>query len=81
MVIQRIPKPVYELTDLQSRPIGGQFYNYEFLKFTISPGSEFEIDKIVRSRNNGGRKQHLAKWKGYDNTFDSWVNTSDVKRL
>jgi hypothetical protein len=80
-VIQRIPKPVYGLIDLRSRPIEGQFYNYEFVKVTISPGSEFQIDKIVRSRNNGGRKQHIAKWKGYDNTFDSWVNAPDIKRL
>ena len=36
-VIQRVPQPVYELSDLQARPIEGQFYNYELVKFTVSP--------------------------------------------
>jgi len=26
-VIHRVPKPVYDLSDLHGRPIGGQFYN------------------------------------------------------
>ena len=42
-----MPQPVYELTDLQDRPIEGQFYNYVLLKVTFSNQTEFEIDKIV----------------------------------
>jgi hypothetical protein len=80
-VIQRIPQPVYELSDLQDRPIEGQFYNYDLVKVTILPESEFQIDKIVRSRNQGGIKQHLVKWKGYDEAFNSWVNVSDIKKI
>jgi hypothetical protein len=49
-VIHLIPQPVYELTDLQGRPIEGQFYNYELVKVTVSPETEFQIDKIVRTR-------------------------------
>jgi len=36
-VIQRMPQPVYELSDLQNRPIEGLFYNYELVKFVVSP--------------------------------------------
>jgi hypothetical protein len=35
-VIQRKPQPVYQLTDLQDRPIEGMFYNYELVKVTIT---------------------------------------------
>jgi hypothetical protein len=80
-VIQRRPQPVYQLTDLQSRPIEGMFYNYELVKVTITPDTGFQIDKIVRTRNKNGIKQHLVKWKGYDESFNSWVNAGDIKDL
>jgi hypothetical protein len=80
-VIQRVTQPVCELSDLQGRPIEGQFYNYELVKVTVSLQIEFEIDKIVRTHKNGGIKQHLVQWKGYDETFNSWVNASDIKKL
>jgi hypothetical protein len=35
-VIKRKPQPVNLLTDLQNRPIEGQFYNYEIVKVTIT---------------------------------------------
>ena len=60
-VIRRVPQTVYELSDLQSRPIEGQFYNYELVKVTVSPDTEFEIHKILRTRKNGGIKQHLLQ--------------------
>jgi hypothetical protein len=41
-VIPRVPQPVYELSDLQDRPIEGQFYNYELVKVVVSPQTEFE---------------------------------------
>jgi hypothetical protein len=80
-VITRVPQPVYELSDLQDRGIEGQFYNYELVKVIVSPETEFQIDKIVCTRNKNGIIQHLVKWKGYDETFNSWVNASDIKKM
>ena len=34
--MQCMPQPVYELSDLQARPIEEKFYNYELVKVTIS---------------------------------------------
>jgi len=75
-----VPQPVYEMSDLQDRRIEGQFYSYELVKVTVSPETAFQIDKIVRTRNKSGIK-HLVKWKGYDETFNSWVNASDIKKI
>ena len=61
------------------RPI--QFYNCELVKVTVSPQTEFETDKIVRTRKKGGIKQYLVKWRGYDETFNSSVNESDMKKI
>jgi hypothetical protein len=80
-VIQRVPQPVCELADLQDRPIEGEFYNYELVKVTVSPQTEFEIVKIVRTRNKNGIKQHFVKWRGYDETFNSWTNATDIKNI
>ena len=80
-VIQRMPQPVYELSDLQDRPIEGQFYNYELVRVTVSPQTQFQIDKIVRTRSKDGIKQHLVRWRGYDETFNSWVNASDMEKI
>jgi len=79
-VIPHVPQPVYELSDLQARPNEGQFYNYELVKVVVSSQTEFQIDKILRTRNKDGIKQHLVKWRGYDETFNSWVNVSDIKK-
>ena len=80
-VIQLMPQPVYELIDLQDRLIEGQFYNYELVKFTVSPHTEFEIDKIVHTSNRDGIKHQFVKWIVYNETFNSWVNATDFKKI
>ncbi len=80
-VIQRMPQTVYELWDMQDRSIERQFQNYEPVKLTVSPQTEFRIDKMVRTRKKGGIKEHLVKWRGYEETFDSWVDATDIKRI
>jgi len=42
---------------------------------------EFGMDKIVRTHNKDGIKQHFVKWRGYDETFKSWVNSTDKKKI
>ena len=69
--VPRVPQHVYEQPDLQNRPIEGQFYNYELAKVVVSPQTEFEIDKILSTRNRNGIKQLFVKWNGYDKTFNS----------
>ena len=68
-VIQRVLRPVYELSDLQDRPIEGQCNNYEVFKVTVSPQTEFEIHRIVRTCSKSGIYQHLVKWRGYDEAY------------
>jgi len=80
-VIHCVPQPVYEWSGLQDRPIEDQFYNYELVKVTVSPQTEVQIDKILRTRNNDGIKQHLVKWTEYDVTFNSWIYATDIKKL
>jgi hypothetical protein len=79
-VITRVPQPVYELSDLQDHHIEGQFYNYELGKVTVSPETQSQIDKILRTLNKLGIK-HLVIWKRYDETFNISVNASDFNKI
>ena len=45
----------------------------------IPDGSvEYEVERILRSRRRRGRQQYLVKWKGYDNSENSWVSRQDL---
>jgi hypothetical protein len=80
-IINRTPQTVYQLADLNNRPLEVQFCKYELVKFIVSPQTEYQIDKILRSRNNSGIKQHLVKWRGYGDSFNSWINATDIKKI
>ena len=51
-VLQRMSQPVYELSDMQDRPIEGQLYNYELVKVTVSPQTEFQERKKIKYYEN-----------------------------
>jgi hypothetical protein len=80
-VIARKPRPVYELEDLNKRPIDGQFYEEELTPVRISEDTQFQIDKILRTRVKRGIKQFLVRWKRYSADFDEWIPTSYVRQI
>jgi hypothetical protein len=51
------------------------------LSRSLSPQTEFQRDKVGRTRNKNSSKEHLVKWGGYDETFNSWVKASDIKKI
>jgi len=48
---------------LQGHRIEGQFHNYELANVTVSPETEFQVDKIVLTRNKH-RIKHSCQLKG-----------------
>ena len=50
----------------------GTFYEKEFQK---ANQKEFSIEKIIKKGN-----KLYVKWKGYDNSFNSWIGEKDVKK-
>ena len=61
----------YTITDLNGEPITGTFYEKELQK---TNQKEFRIEKILKRK---GDKLYV-KWKGYDNSFDSWFNKKNI---
>ena len=61
----------YVINDLNGEEIIGTFYEKELQK---TSQEEFRIDKVIRRK---GDKLYV-KWKGYDNTFNSWIDKASL---
>ena len=73
-VVSKIKKTVpwtYVITDLNGEEITGTFYEKELQK---TNQQEFRIEKVIRRK---GDKLYV-KWKGYDNSFNSWIDKKDL---
>lgn len=80
-IVKRLPWIVYKLTDLENEQIVGTFYGRELQKVTYAPTTKFKIDKIIRSRYSGSRKEVFVKWKGYPDKFNSWILASNLESI
>jgi len=80
-VIERRPRPFYELKDLNVTPIDGQFYQEELTPVRVTRRTVYKIDKILDKRIRRGRIEYLVRWKSYSKDFDSWIPASGVKDL
>ena len=73
-VINKIKNTVpwtYAISDLNGEKIKGSFYEKEM---QTTNQKEFSIEKV---RKRKGNKLHV-KWKGYGNSFNSWINKKEI---
>ena len=61
----------YVINDLNDEEITSTFYENELQK---TNQKEFRIEKVIKRK---GDKLYV-KWKGYDNSFNSWINKNDI---
>ena len=61
----------YVINDLNGEEIIGTFYENELQK---TNAQEFRIEKVIKKK---GDKLYV-KWKGYDNSFNSWIDKKDL---
>ena len=74
LVIKNIKNTVpwtYVINDLNGEEIIGTFYEKELQK-TNQQG--FRIEKVIKRKGN----KLYVKWKGYDNSFNSWIDKKDL---
>ena len=68
--------PLYELSDYSGKEnIKGSFYQSEIVKVT---GDVFRIEKVLKRRNYRGNDQLFVKWKGFNDSYNSWIDASQV---
>ena len=61
----------YAISDLNGEKVIGTFCEKELQK---TNQKEFRIEKVLKRK---GDKLYV-KWKGYDNSFNSWINKKDI---
>ena len=61
----------YVIDDLNGEENTGTFYEKELQKVGQQ---EFRIEKVIKKKGN----KLYVKWKGYDNSFNSWIDKKDV---
>ena len=60
----------YVISDLNGEKIDGSFYEKEL---QTRDQQKFRIEKVTKK----GDKLYV-KWRGYDNSFNSWINKKDL---
>ena len=73
-VIDRIKNTVpwtYVINDLNGEEITRKFYENELQK---TNQKELRIEKVIKLKGD----KLYSKWKGYDNSFNSWINKNDI---
>ena len=73
-IIKKIKNTVpwaYVINDLNGEEIIGTFYENEL---QVTSQKEFRIEKVLKKK---GDKLYV-KWKGYDNSFNSWIDKKDI---
>ena len=76
-IIKKIKNTVpwtYVINDLNGEVIIGTFYEKELQK---TDEKEFRIENVLKKK---GGKLHV-RWKGYDNSFNSWIEKKDLVQL
>ena len=73
-VIKKVKNTVpwtYVINDLDGEEISGTFYEKEVQK---TNQEEFRIEKVIKRKGN----KIYVKWKGYNNSFNSWIDKASL---
>ena len=73
-VIKKVKNTVpwtYVINDFNGEKIIGEFYEKELQKINQH---EFSVEKVFKKK--GDKLQ--VKWKGYDSSFNSWIDEKDL---
>ena len=65
----------YQLKDMNNEIIKGQFYTKE-LQLSKNTTGEYIIEKMLKTNKD----KIYVKWRGYDNSFNSWINKNTVTK-
>ena len=74
-VVSKIKNAVpwtFAINYLNGEPITESFYEKELQK---NSQEKFRIEKMLKRKGN----KLYVKWKGYDNSFNSWINEKDLE--
>ncbi len=78
-VLQTKPKR-YKLEDMMGEKLLGSFSKDELQKVIKGAKDLWKIEKILKTRKRHNVKEHLIRWRGFPEKFDSWIPDKDIIR-
>ena len=76
----RQDQPIYKLVDWYDKPMKGSFYQNELQKVDVSAQDMFKIEKVIKYKGRGNKREALVHWLGWPKHFDSWIPASDITK-
>ena len=74
--------PVYKIVaNEDGEDILGFFYGYELLRAYVPKNDRYRIEKVLKYRGSGPRKQAFVQWFLHPSKYNSWVPASTVKDI
>jgi transposase InsO family protein len=72
--------PVYFLMDIEEEPIKPSFYEAELQRVqkNLDDPSQWEIEKIIRTRKVGHNQEVFVRFRGLGPKFDRWILKSSI---
>lgn len=83
-VLSRQALSVYEISDLAGEIIDGFFYPEELTSVSaerVSGDREFKIERVIKTRGRGPKRELFVSWLGYPEKFNSWIPAADARDL
>jgi hypothetical protein len=71
-------KPLYKIKDEQQNVIDQRFYPEEVQKIKENL---YRVEKVIRKRKYRGKTQCLVKWLNYPDSYNSWIDESELLKL
>ena len=62
---------IYGIEDLNDEEFAGTFYEKELEN---KNQTEFRVEKVIQKKGD----KSCMKWKGYNNSLNSWVDKKDI---
>ena len=68
--------PSYTIEDLSGEVVEGTFYGEELQR--VEEPEIFKVERVLERRGRRGNRMVLVKWKGYPESFNSWIPESNI---
>lgn len=72
--------PVYKVKDFTDEQIEGTFYQSELQKVVKSSDVLYRVERVLKRRKRGNKKEVLVKWDGWPTKFNSWIQESSLEK-
>ncbi len=70
--------PVYKIKDWSGEDVSGSFYESELQDVNVDDDTEYHIEKVLKKRGRGDRREALVRWLHWPEKYDSWIPEKDV---